>query len=124
MQAKPERKQVDFTTLDAVNLTDRRPAKFYMYVAKQVLKTKDQIEIKARPRAAPQVVRVSEALKRIGYVTYVKYQTTTEVVDGRLRRYIVVTVKKTSNFDALYKKSEEERAKKLEELEKKNGGKK
>jgi hypothetical protein len=108
-----ERKQVDFSTLDTVNLTFRRPAKWYMYVVKQVLKTKEQIDIRARPLAAAQVVRVAEALKRLGYITYVKYQTTTIIHEGKLQRFIVVTVKKTANFDTLFKEREDERAKKL-----------
>ena len=59
---KPEeRKQVDFSTLDCVNLTFRRPAKWYMYVVKQVLKFKEQIDIRARPSAAAQVVHDTEA---------------------------------------------------------------
>jgi hypothetical protein len=36
------KKPVDFSTLDIVNLTFNRPAKWYMYVVKQVLKTKDK----------------------------------------------------------------------------------
>ena len=112
---KPEeRKQVDFSTLDCVNLTFRRPAKWYMYVVKQVLKFKEQIDIRARPSAAAQVVRVAEALKRLGYITYVKYQTTTVINEGRLQRFIIVTVKKTANFDKLFNEREAERAKKLE----------
>lgn len=114
-----ERKQVDFSTLDTVNLTFRRPAKWYMYVVKQVLKTKEQIDIRARPLAAAQVVRVAEALKRLGYITYVKYQTTTIINEGKLQRFIVVTVKKTANFDNLFKEREEERAKKLKAEENK-----
>lgn len=114
-----ERKQVDFSTLDTVNLTFRRPAKWYMYVVKQVLKTKDQIDIRARPLAAAQVVRVAEALKRLGYITYVKYQTTTIIHEGKLQRFIVVTVKKTANFDTLFKEREDERAKKLKAEENK-----
>ena len=112
---KPEeRKQVDFSTLDCVNLTFRRPAKWYMYVVKQVLKLKEQIDIRARTSAAAQVVRVAEALKRLGYITYVKYQTTTVINEGRLQRFIIVTVKKTANFDKLFNEREAERAKKLE----------
>ena len=114
-----ERKQVDFSTLDTVNLTFRRPAKWYMYVVKQVLKTKEQIDIRARPLAAAQVVRVAEALKRLGYITYVKYQTTTIINEGKLQRFIVVTVKKTANFDTLFKEREDERAKKLKAEENK-----
>ena len=112
---KPEeRKQVDFSTLDCVNLTFRRPAKWYMYVVKQVLQHKEQIDIRARPSAAAQVVRVAEALKRLGYITYVKYQTTTVINEGRLQRFIIVTLKKTANFDKLFNEREAERAKKLE----------
>lgn len=109
-----ERKQVDFSTLDCVNLTFRRPAKWYMYVVKQVLQHKEQIDIRARPSAAAQVVRVAEALKRLGYITYVKYQTTTVINEGRLQRFIIVTVKKTPNFKKLFEEREAERAKKLE----------
>ena len=112
---KPKKKkQKGYSTLDCVNLTFRRPAKWYMYVVKQVLKFKEQIDIRARPSAAAQVVRVAEALKRLGYITYVKYQTTTVINEGRLQRFIIVTVKKTANFDKLFNEREAERAKKLE----------
>ena len=88
-----------------------------MYVVKQVLKTKDKekVDIRARPSAAAQVVRVAEALKRLGYITYLKYQTTTIVQSGRLQRFIVVSVKKTPNFDKLFEEREAERTKRLEE---------
>ena len=112
---RPERKQVDFSTLDVINLTYRRPAKWYMYVAKQVLKTKPKIDIRARPMAAAQVVRVAEALRRLGYITYVSYKTTTTLVEGRLQRFLVVSVKKTENFDKLYDEAEAARAKRLEQ---------
>ncbi len=111
-QARP---QADFSKLDCVNLTYRRPAKWYMYVAKQVLLHKEQIDIRARPMAAAQVVRVAEALKRLGYITYVKYQTSTVPKEGRLQRFITVTVKRTPNFKKLYEEREQERAKRLEQ---------
>ena len=97
-EKREERKPVDFSTLETVNLTFNRPAKWYMYVVKQVLKTKEKVDIRARPSAAAQVVRVAEALKRLGYITYLKYQTTTVINQGKLQRFIVVSVKKTSNF--------------------------
>ena len=87
-----------------------------MYVVKRVLKEKATVDIKARPSAAAQVVRVAEALKRLGYVTYVKYYTTTVVVENTLQRFIVVNVKKTAEFDKLYDAREEERTKKLEQI--------
>lgn len=113
-QQTQERKPVDFTTLDCVNLTFKRPAKWYMYAVKQVLKAKEKVDIRARPSAAAQVVRVAEALKRLGYVTYLKYQTTTVINEGRLQRFIIVTVKRTADFNKLFDEREAERAKKME----------
>ncbi len=85
-----------------------------MYVVKRVLKEKPQVDIRARPSAAAQVVRVAEALKRLGYVNYVRYYTTSVVSNNGLQRFIVVNVRKTENFDKLYEAREEERRKKLE----------
>jgi len=114
-EKREERKPVDFSTLETVNLTFNRPAKWYMYVVKQVLKTKEKVDIRARPSAAAQVVRVAEALKRLGYITYLKYQTTTVINQGKLQRFIVVSVKKTPNFQKLFDEREAERTKRLEE---------
>ncbi len=110
------RQETDYSKLDAVNLSFRRPAKWYMYVVKRVLKEKATVDIRARPSAAAQVVRVAEALKRLGYVSYVRYYTTTVVVNNTLQRFIVVNVKKTADFDKLYDAREEERTKKFEKL--------
>ncbi len=113
----PQQKQeTDYSKLDAVNLSFRRPAKWYMYVVKRVLKEKNSVDIKARPSAAAQVVRVAEALKRLKYIEYVKYYTTTTVVENSLQRFIVVNVKKTKEFDSLYDAREEERTKRLEQM--------
>ena len=116
---QPERKQTDFSKLEKVNLSFNRPAKWYMYVVKQVLKTRETVDIRARPSGAAQVVRVAEALKRLGYITYQKYITTTVVDNGRLQRYIVVTVKKTKDFQKLFDEREAEREKLLASKEKK-----
>ncbi len=119
-EKKPaERKQTDYSTLESVNLSFNRPAKWYMYVVKQALKSRETVDIKARPLGAAQVVRVAEALKRLGYITYQKYYTTTTLQEGKLQRYIVVTVKKTSNFQKLYDEREAERKKLVESREKK-----
>ena len=116
---QPERKQADYTKLDTVTLSYSRPAKWYMYVVKQVLKTRDSCDIRARPLGAAQVVRVAEALKRLGYITYDKYFTSTVVDKERLQRFITVKVKKTKDFQKLYDQREAERAKMLESQEKK-----
>ena len=115
----PERKQADYTKLDTVTLSYNRPAKWYMYIVKQVLKTRDSCDIRARPLGAAQVVRVAEALKRLGYITYEKYFTSTVVDKERLQRFITVKVKKTKDFQKLYDQREAERAKMMEAQEKK-----
>ena len=119
-EKKPaERKQTDYSTLESVNLSFNRPAKWYMYVVKQALKSRETVDIKARPLGAAQVVRVAEALKRLGYITYDKYFTNTVIENGRLQRFITVTVRKTKDFQKLYDAREEERKKMLESKEKK-----
>ena len=119
-EKKPaERKQTDYSTLESVNLSFNRPAKWYMYVVKQALKSRETVDIKARPLGAAQVVRVAEALKRLGYITYDKYFTNTVVENGRLQRFITVTVRKTKDFQKLYDAREEERKKMLASKEKK-----
>ena len=117
---QPERKQTDFSKLDTVTLSFNRPAKWYMYVVKQVLKTRDSCDIRARPLGAAQVVRVAEALKRLGYITYEKYFTSTVIDNERLQRFITVKVKKTKDFQKLFDQREAERAKMLESKEKKD----
>ena len=119
-QEKPkERPPTDYSKLETVNLSFNRPAKWYMYIVKQVLKAKETVDIRARPLGAAQVVRVAEALKRLGYITYDKYFTNTVIENGRLQRFITVTVRKTKDFQKLYDAREEERKKMLESKEKK-----
>ena len=116
---KTERPVTDYTKLETVNLSFNRPAKWYMYIVKQALQSRTTVDIRARPLGAAQVVRVAEALKRLGYITYVKYFTSTTIDNGRLQRFITVTVKKTKDFDKLYEAREAERKKLLEAQEKK-----
>ena len=95
-ETKKEEKKppTDFSTLYTVTLSFNRPAKWYMYVVKQVLLHKKKVDIKARPSAAAQVVRVAEALKRLGYITYLKYQTTTQINDGKYKDLLLFLSKK------------------------------
>ena len=123
IENKPVKKPIDFTKLEVVNLSNKNPAKWYMYVVKQALKTKEKVDIRARPSAAAQVIRVGEALKKLGYITYVKYETTTVIEDGKLSKFIVITVQKTKDFEKLFNEREVERNKLLEEKKKMNEGK-
>ena len=114
-----ERIKTDFSQLESVNISFNRPVKLYMYVIKQVLKTRGSVEIRGRVLGAAQAVRVSEALKILGYISYEKYYTTTVVNDGILQRFIIIKVKKTENFQKLFDEREAERKKILENKEKK-----
>jgi hypothetical protein len=116
-----KRQEVDYSTLDKVNVSFKRPAKWYMYVVKRVLKHKEKVDIRARPSAAAQVVRVCEALKRLKYVTYTNYYTTSIIEGSALQRFIVVNVKKTPEFDKLYDERETERKKVIDAKEQKEG---
>jgi hypothetical protein len=106
--------ETDYSKLDAVNVSFRRPTKWYMYVVKRVLKEKATTEIKARPSAAAQAIRVAEALKRLGYLDITNYSTTTVSDERGLDRFLVINVTRTSNFNKLYDAREEERKKLLE----------
>lgn len=108
----------DYSKLDTVNISFRRPAKWYMYVTKQVLKSKDSIQIRSVPSASAQAIRVADSLKRLGYVTITKYYSESIVHEGRMLRHFVIHVKKTNNFDKLFNEREEERKKFLETQEK------
>ena len=104
----------DYSKLDAVNVSFNRPAKWYMYIVKRVLHEKNAIEIKARPSAAAQAIRVAEALKRLGYLDITNYSTTTVSDERGLDRFLIINVAKTKDFNKLYDAREDERKKVLE----------
>ena len=107
----PERKQADYSKLDTVTLSYSGSTKSYMYVDNQILWIRDSCDIRVRPLGAAQVIRVDEDLKRLGYITYDKYFTSTLVDKEKLQRFITVKVKKTNDFQKLYDQREAERAK-------------
>ena len=110
-----QRPETDYSKLETVTISDRRPTRWYMYIVKRVLKERGSVDIRARPLAVAQCIRVCEGLKKLGYIDYVKYHSTTlESINQNLVRFFVVSVKKTSNFDKLYSQREEERAKLIE----------
>lgn len=104
-----ERKETDLSKLECINISFSRSSKWYMYFIKLVLKTRENIEIRARPLNASKAIRIVEALKRLGYISYEKYYTTTHLNDGKVERYFIVNVKKTEDFQKLYDEREAER---------------
>ena len=115
-----ERKKTDLSKLEYINISLKRPVKWYMYIIKLVLKTRESVNIKSRSIGAAQAIRVVEALKKLGYIYYVKYYTTTMIEDGKLERCIIINVKKTKDFQKLFDEREAERKKILENQMKEN----
>ena len=110
-----QRPETDYSKLETVTISDRRPTRWYMYIVKRVLKERGTVDIRARPLAVAQCIRVCEGLKKLGYIEYVKYMSTTlESLNQNLVRFFVVSVKKTVNFEKLYVQREEERQKQIE----------
>ena len=110
-----QRPETDFSKLDTVTISDRRPTKWYMYIVKKVLKETGKVNIRARPLAVAHCIRVCEGLKKLGYIDYVNYHSDTlESVNHNLVRFFTVSVKKTKNFEKLFNEREEERKKLLE----------
>ena len=102
------------------NIKDLRVTQFdnarkIMYLAKEMLLSTDKINISATTNSADIAARAAETLARFGYVTYDNIKTETIIERERKRVRFVITIKKTSNFEQLYKENEELRKKKEEE---------
>ena len=86
-----------------------------MYLAKEFLLSSEVIYISGTTNSAGTAARAAEGLVRFGYVT---------IENGRKRTRFVVTIKKTKDFDKLYKENEEKRKQKEEERKKEQEKKK
>ena len=86
-------------------------AKKVMYFVKEILKSSDKINIISGTNSSKVSTRAAETLVRFGYVTFDNIQTLTEVKNDRRVIRLIITLKKTGDFDKLYKKKEEEKKK-------------
>ena len=89
-----------------------------MYLVKEMLVNTDKINIVSFTNSSVVATRAAESLVRFGYVTYENIQTITDVTNNRRSIRLIITLKKTGNFEKLYKENEEERKKKEAEREK------
>ena len=90
-----------------------------MYYVKEILVSSEKINIIAFTNSSVVATRAAESLVRFGYVTYENIQTKTEIKNDRRSIRLIITLKKTSNFEKLYKENEKERKEKQAEKEKK-----
>ena len=91
-----------------------------MYHIKEILRSNEKIKVTANTNSSPIATRAVESLVRFGYVTYEDIQTLTDVNNNRRSIRLIITLKKTANFDKLYEENEQERKRKQEEKEKEN----
>merc|ERR1712188_318402 len=88
-----------------VNISTRRDARFYIFLAKIILKKFNSIELKALGQAADICVRVAETLERYNYAKILKiYSETIDLEDSDRKRKgarFVVKLEKSGEFDKL-----------------------
>ena len=89
-----------------------------MYLAKELLLSTELLNLVSTTNSSSEATKAAEALVRLGYVTFENIQTLTEVKNDRRSIRLIITLKKTGDFDKLYKENEEERKKKQAEREK------
>ena len=86
-----------------------------MYFAKDMLRSSEKLNIVATTKSSAVASRAAETLVRLGYVTFENIQTLTEIKNDRRSIKLIITLKKTSNFQKLYE--ENEKFKKEKEIE-------
>ena len=107
-----ERHKLDPQT-NVLQISNKREVRFFIFLAKIYLKKFDEIELHALGDAISLSVRVAENLSRFGYVTITKINQFTFTGDqneqketkgehqreNRKKIKLIVTVKKTPDFD-------------------------
>ena len=101
-------------------------ARKVMHLAKESLFSNEKVNLISGTNTSPIASRAAESLVRFGYVTIENIQTLTEVKNDRRNIKLIITLKKTSDFQKIYdenkkeiSKREEERAKQAQEKKKK-----
>jgi hypothetical protein len=94
-------------------------AKRVMYLAKEFLLNRETIDLVSGTQGAPTLTRSAEALVRLKYVSYSDIRTETNIVDGKRRTKLIISITKTSQFDKLYEENEANRKKFQEDKQQK-----
>ena len=88
-----------------------------MHLAKDLLLSQERLNLIAGTNSSPTATKAAENLVRFGYVTYENIQTLTEVKNDRRFIKLIITLKKTSDFQKIYDENKEEIKKKEQERE-------
>ena len=88
-----------------------------MHLAKDILLTNEKMNLVAGTITSPIASRAAESLVRFGYVTIENIQTLTEVKNDRRIIKLIITLKKTKDFQKIFDENKEEMKKKEQERE-------
>ena len=89
-----------------------------MYFAKEMLLKEEKINLVASTKSSPIASRAAETLVRLGYVTFENIQTLTEIKNDRRVIRLIITLKRTANFNKLYEENQKYKKEREEEREK------
>jgi hypothetical protein len=89
-----------------VRVGPRDLTKRIMYLTKEFLLNNDSVDVVSGTGGANTLARAVEGLVRLNYVTYSNIRTETNIVNDRRRTRLVVTVKKSNQFQKLYEENE------------------
>ena len=92
-------------------------AKKVMHLVKEFLLKQERLNLVAGTNSSPIATRAAETLVKFGYVTFENIQTLTEVKNDRRSIKLIITLKKTSDFQKIYDQNKEEIKKKEQERE-------
>jgi hypothetical protein len=90
-----------------------------MYIAKEMLLNREVVDLVAGTGGAQVAIRAAETLVRLHYVTYSDIRTETLIINDRRRTRVLLSLKKTSEFQKLYDENEENRKKFQEQRDEK-----
>ena len=90
-----------------------------MFLAKEQLTNNEKLSLIASTGSAPATTIAAENLVRLGYVTFENIQTDTEIQDGKRKIKLIITLKKTANFQKLFDENEKLREQKKPKEKKK-----
>jgi hypothetical protein len=94
-----------------VTVSRKKNYDVYSYAAKSVLSKFETCELRGLGEATVNCVRAAEELARQGYATVESFLTDTIQEEGRRRTYkAIITLRKTAEFEAIKKRSDEARA--------------
>ena len=78
------------------------------------------INIVAGSVSASTATKVTEKLARLGYITYVDIRSDTSIIKNKRKIRLILTLKKTLNFERLYNENNQKRERLIEESKKYN----